>query len=125
MSTLRDKLVFYLILIFTFSFVLNTSKNMIRFFGLQKDYNQKREEMIKLLEHNQELREQLISMDNQAIEALVRDKLSMAKPGETIIILPEELSRVQEKIEESKQNIDIKNWQKWVKIFTKEEMYEK
>ncbi len=46
-------------------------------------------------------------------ERIARDRLGMAKPGETVIILPESLKQTDAKLAAKEEP----NWQKWLKVF--------
>ena len=54
----------------------------------------------------------------QFVEKQAREKLSLVRPGETVVVLPpEELLRsLAPKIEEEK-NEDKPNWKKWLELF--------
>ena len=118
MSNLKNKIIFYVLLVFTISFVINTSKNIIRYIHLQQELEAQRAQLREITAQNEELREQLITLDESDLEALVRDKLSMAKEGETIIILPEDLKTYQLKSRVSPDSQDERqNWQKWLGLF--------
>lgn len=78
----------------------------------------------KLEDQNQELEKkaQEVQMP-EFIEKEAREKLGLAKEGETVVILPENfeqaLRQAQGKLELSSENAsdDLPNWQKWWKLF--------
>lgn len=60
--------------------------------GAQRaEYERLKQEMQKLVEENQQLREEIkaLKTDPSAVERVAREELKMAKPGETVITLPE------------------------------------
>jgi|SRR5579884_2833187 len=66
---------------------------------------------------NQQLRQELVRAQSyEYIEKTARDELNMAKPNETVVIIPEDvLNRVMnppKKPEPSK----IPNWQRWLQL---------
>ncbi len=76
------------------------------------------DEVSKLQQKNQELKQKLTQAKSQdTLEQTLRDKLNMAKPNETIVVIPKEaIDRVlgaNKVIEE----IKIPNWQGWLRLF--------
>ena len=76
------------------------------------------EELQTLEIKNKELKNQLLEAKSaQFIEAIARDKLGLAKEGETIVVIPEErinqILGLSKKIEE----IKLPNWLGWIKVF--------
>lgn len=63
---------------------------------------------------NERLNQQLVLVQSQAfIESEARNKLLMLKPGESGVIVPQEL--IEKKVE--KKAPEPPNWQKWVNLF--------
>ncbi len=58
-----------------------------------------------------------LSQSQDEVEKIARDKLNMGKPGETVVVIPEEL--ITKVIEDNKPKIEPKlpNWQGWLKLF--------
>lgn len=120
MSNIQKALFFSLVSILLTSLIINTSKNIIHLRNIKQDLGKKEQELNKLIDQNKELRDKLIALDDSAIEALVRDKLSMAKEGETMIILPEDIRRLNDQSlndTDQSQKSEYQNWQKWLKLF--------
>lgn len=119
MSKLKKKVFFYLAIVFTASFIINTFRNVIRYSKLENDLAAKQEELNELLAKNNELKKDLVSFNSKNMESLIRNKLSMAKEGETIIIIPEELVAPINGMEadEVKPADRPENWQKWLSLF--------
>ena len=71
-------------------------------------------------ERNEELKKQIKEVNSQSFtEQIARDKLGLAKPGETVLILPDKevLRRLAPKIEEEEEVLPDPNWKKWLKLF--------
>ena len=76
------------------------------------------EELQTLEIKNKELKNKLLEAKSaQFIEAIARDKLGLAKEGETVVVIPEErinqILGLSKKIEE----IKLPNWLGWLKVF--------
>lgn len=73
-----------------------------------------KDELNKEKQKNQELKAQLVYVQSdEFIEEEARNKLFMVKPGESDVIVPEEL--LQKK--EEKKVVIVPNWQQWVNLF--------
>lgn len=118
--SISSKAVAYIILIFSLLFIISLLKNSWRLFHADERLKTANKKLVELKKENQTLQEKLqFYKSNQFIESQIRDKLQMAKPGETIIILPENLSRESSKSGgESNKTTDreLSNWQKWLKV---------
>lgn len=72
----------------------------------------------KLEAKNAELKARLEYVKSDTfVEKEVRDKLGMAREGETVYILPENLGQVQEADEAKSEDLKMPNWQKWWRLF--------
>lgn len=73
----------------------------------------------KLQEQNQALKKKLTEVGQpDFVEQVARDKLNMAKPGETVVVVPEQdINRV---VADQNPPAEVKlaNWQGWIKLFT-------
>jgi cell division protein FtsB len=73
--------------------------------------------VVQLEEENRILKEkQKYYASQEFVEEEARNKLNMAKPGETIVVLPK---TAQGSGNNGGQNLhpDLPNWQKWVRLF--------
>ena len=74
----------------------------------------------KLKEENLKLQERLNEVQSEAyVEKELRDKLGLAKEGETILVLPEEdiVRSLAPKLTEEEETLPDPNWKKWLKLF--------
>jgi len=73
-----------------------------------------------LKEENLKLQERLSEVQGEAyVEKELRDKLGLAKEGETILVLPEEdiVRSLAPKLTEEEETLPDPNWKKWLKLF--------
>ncbi len=87
-------------------------------FGAERRLSYEFEKLSKLQIKNQELKKTLAQAKSpEFIEAQARDKLGLAKDGETIFIVPkekiEQILGLSKKVEE----IKLPNWQGWLRVF--------
>ncbi|MBI3485482.1 cell division protein FtsL [Candidatus Daviesbacteria bacterium] len=78
------------------------------------------DEVSKLQDENRNLQQRLSEVKSLSfIEQQARDKLNLAKPNETVVIIPKE--QIEKVLGESKKIEDIKltNWQAWLKLVFK------
>jgi len=105
-----------LIVVFTSSLV----KNIGRVVKANKRIADAQNKVTKLQNENEELKKDLgLVLGDQYIEKQLRDKLGLAKEGETILILPDEefIKKLVPELEEAKEQLPEPNWKKWVNLF--------
>lgn len=76
------------------------------------------DEVSKLQDQNRMLKERLSKVQEyRFMEEIARDKLQMAKPGETVVIISEE--KIQDLLQAQNPVAPIKlpNWQVWLRLF--------
>ncbi|MFC1710983.1 septum formation initiator family protein [Patescibacteria group bacterium] len=113
----------YLFIIFALGLIVNLAKDAWRLMHGDERIKKTEDKLVKIREENKSLQDQFDQRQQEAyLEEEIRNKLQMAKPGETIVILPEEL--VKESSEESELLKDLEdkektlaNWQKWLQLF--------
>ena len=77
------------------------------------------EAVFKLEVKNRELKKKLSQINSpQFIEQQARDKLGLGKPGETIVIIPEDKLKLIMGASESAE-VRLPNWLGWLKVFFK------
>ena len=84
-----------------------------------KDRFIKAESEVVRLETEKKLLEQQITGANQEIvrEKVIRDKLGLAKPGEIVVILPEDIGETVVNPDKNNQEEQLPNWKKWLNLF--------
>ncbi len=69
---------------------------------------------------NEDIKKQLEEISSQAFtEQMARDKLGLARLGETVIVLPDKeiLRKLAPRVEDEEETLPDPNWQKWLKLF--------
>lgn len=117
----RKKVVFILILGLSGYFMVSLVRNLVDFSGMDERLIKLEQEAETLREENKKLQEQAKRVESDDfVDVEIRDKLGLAKPGETVIILPQEYLKKSKPREEGKLVIpekDKPNWRKWVDLF--------
>lgn len=76
------------------------------------------EEVNKLQEKNRNLKEKLSGTQKyEKIEEIARNKLNLGKPGETVVIIPEEMIDNVLKVQKPVEIVKSPNWQGWLRLF--------
>ena len=74
-------------------------------------------EMLEL--EQEELKQQLARVESEAyVEQQIRDQLMLARPGETVVVIPFDLNQAESgegMVQERQEN--LANWQKWARLF--------
>lgn len=72
----------------------------------------------KLQQENRQLKDKLAEAEKyNFIEQIARDKLNMAKPGETIVVIPENAVNQVLGAKKVVEEVKLPNWQGWLKLF--------
>lgn len=120
----RNRLTHTLLLIIGVYLVITLSRSIydLTLKGKDLDVAQKRVE--NELAQNNELNQKLLDVKKpQFIEQQARDKLNMAKPGETVVVVPTEvldpLAKINATISASffDRPEKVPNWKRWWKLF--------
>ncbi len=109
----RNLILFFGILVLILLFV-NGSKRLWTFNSTNQKVEEAQVRLDKLKEQNEALKANLSYTQTQDfVEGEIRDKLGLAKEGETVVILPKE-NRDQLPGTSKKQ---VPNWEKWRDVF--------
>ncbi len=116
-----NKKLSFLILIFSFVLIANLVRGIARLKSAQQRVIKVEERLVKVKKENEELEQKRNHyQSDQFVEEQIRNKLQMAKPGETVLILPEEIqiaAREAEKETPEDKDGEKANWQKWIELF--------
>lgn len=114
------KATYYLSICLILLLIFNVSKDVYRLMNAGQRLEDAEKNLAKIIEENEKLKkQQKESKNDYYLEKEIRDKLGMAKPDETVVILPEELELTDNQLgEEKKENLP--NWEKWLNVFIKE-----
>jgi cell division protein FtsB len=111
------KITTYLFLGLILLLIINLGKDLYRISRSGERLDQAKEELAELKKENKKLKErQEASKHSFYIEKQIRDKLGMAKPGETVVILPEDINWEQQSRKEQMQT-DLPTWKQWFILF--------
>ncbi len=104
-------------------FIINgLSRGLVELSGQQKRLERAQQELKKLERKQVELKQQLeYFRSDEYVETIARDKLLLAKPGETVLLLPESQTQNNQQLtiinQQSLGDPDLPNWQKWAQLF--------
>lgn len=102
------------VLIFTYN-LLGQISNSLR---SQDRLSEQANAVLQLEAENRELKERLINIQSpEFIEQQARNKLGLAKPGEILVIIPDEKLKSVLSASESAKAVRLPNWQGWLKVF--------
>jgi len=93
------------------------TKDLRRLLSATQQIKKAEERVAKLEEQRKQLSEKYQYYQTpEFIEEEARNKLNMAKPGETIVILPNNLNELLNHRQKFQEN-SLPNWRKWWKLF--------
>lgn len=110
----------YLLILFVFLFGLSLFRNILKINEAKNRIQREKEKVIKLEEEGRVLEEELKKMQgNEYLESQLRDKLGLAKKGESVVILPdpETLKSLVPEIPDEKDYLPDPPYKKWLKLF--------
>jgi cell division protein FtsB len=110
----------YLLIFLVFLFALSLFRNILKINEAKTRIQREKEKVIKLEEEGKILEEELKKMQgNEFLETQLRDKLGLAKKGESVVILPdsETLKRLVPEIPDEKDYLPDPIYVKWMKLF--------
>jgi len=108
-------------LLLSFVLIVNLGRDVRRLVKTEERLVKTEEKLEDIKKQNEQLQKtKEYYQSDEFLEEQIRDKLQMAKPGETILILPEQIqeaSGLAFKKENREQNGSMANWQKWLGLF--------
>ncbi len=110
----------YALIFFVFLFGLSLFRNILKINEAKNRIRREKEKVIKLEEEGKVLEEELKKMQgNEYLESQLRDKLGLAKKGESVVILPdsETLRKLVPEIPDEKDYLPDPPYIKWLKLF--------
>ena len=95
--------------------VFGLSQSVVRLMGRKSMLRVKQEELVKLQKEQENLQNKLkLAQTPEFIEKEARERLNLAKVGETIVLV--ESGETQEQIKEKETTL-VPNWKKWWNLF--------
>ena len=110
----------YLFLFLAILFLISLVRNVFKIFEAKKSIDEAKAKVEKLAKENKELSERLLSVQSENYtEKQLRDKLGMAKEGETVVILPEAetVKKLAPKVEVEDGVLPDPVWKHWLRLF--------
>lgn len=110
----------YLILGFVVLVVISLIRNILGTLEATKKIGKKEAEVAGLRKKNEELKKKLEEISSDFyIEKQIRDKLSLAKEGEIVVVLPPEdvLRSIVPELPSEEEELPDPIWRKWYKLF--------
>lgn len=114
------KFVKYILIGIAVFLVASLVQNISRMNLAMSRISQAKQELSASEKKNEDLKNSLqISDSSEFVEGQARDKLGLAKIGETVIVLPQAdvLRKLAPVRVETKINLPDPNWKKWLKLF--------
>jgi cell division protein FtsB len=117
MKILKNKVIQGLITVIGIILIVSLVQDIRRLLRASGEIKIAEKKVQELEKENQQLAEKKkYYQSSEFIEEQARDKLNMAKPGETIVILPSNLEEVLGK--GKKESLpELPNWQRWWNLF--------
>lgn len=113
---MKDRLISSLLFILGFYLIVSFSRDVVDLLQKGKDVEKGQLKLEMAMEENKELKGQIEYVKTpEFVEKEAREKLGMSKPGETLIILPENVKELANRKEEKKE--ELPNWKKWGQLF--------
>lgn len=105
---------FFVITIYSFSRQIILSLRVVTRLDIAADsYN-------RLQEGNRNLKKRLTEVEkDDYIEAQAREKLNLARPNETVVLIPQEEIEKVTRLYQGEKPIESPNWQKWLNLVFK------
>ena len=115
---MRKRIISGLILIFSLYLIVSLSRGIIDLFQKEKIIEREEEGLEELRVETEKLREEYEYVQSEEfVEKEAREKLGLAKEGETVVILPEDFEEMVEASRKEVESDEVPNWKKWVGLF--------
>jgi cell division protein FtsB len=115
-----NKIIFIIVIVIVaVSILTGLGKQIVTALDAGKRLEDEANKVTKLTERNTQLKKELAQAQSpDSVEKTAREELNLAKPEETVVVIPPEL--INQVLEENKPKVESKspNWQGWLKLFT-------
>ncbi len=112
-STIK-KFFYFVVIIISLITIQNLVRSIYNLWNKQDLVVKAKKDLDREKQENQQLKTELSYVKSQEfIEEEARNKLFMVKPGESGVIVPQDLI----KKKEVKKEIELSNWQQWINLF--------
>jgi cell division protein FtsB len=108
----------WLVIVAGIYFLIRICGNLLHLRQAQQLVTREREKVEQLNQENQQLtqRYQEVQTD-EFIEQQAREQLNMTKPGETLVLIPQELLQYNPQPQPYRSEQNLPNWQQWWQLF--------
>lgn len=114
---MAKRIISFTILIIGISLIIKLCGDIFRLLKAGDQVRLAEEKIERLEKERQQLLEKKqYYQSEEFIEEEARNKLGLSRPGETVVILPPNVSQILGR-EEEKPAEEIPNWKKWLKLF--------
>ena len=99
---------------------ISVVRNVGKVFAIRQEVEKERMAIEKLKRENEELARKVESVQGiEFVEAQVRNKLGLVKPGETVVVLPdrETLVKLAPRMTSEEETLPDPIWKRWLKLF--------
>jgi len=119
MSIFNKKIYYWLMVFFGLILIINFSKDTIRLFKRTDRIEEAEKQLEEVEKKKRRLKKQKDMLKKEEFfESEARNKLFMAKEGEYLVILPEELKNLKEEVIPPSSKIENSpNWRQWFELF--------
>lgn len=116
---MKKRLLNLVILIIGIGLIINLSRDILRLLRSGDQIKQAEAKLKELDKESQQLKElREYYQSDEFIEEEARNKLNMARPGETVVILPPNIGElVGQAGEEVSRGDQLPNWKRWWRLF--------
>ena len=114
------KLIGYAAWVLVLFLVISTVRNIARVRAINSLVASEKDKLEQMKEDNAKLQAQIAQTQGDAfIEKQIRDKLGLAKAGESVVILPDPaiLRALAPQLPVEENSLPDPNWRKWLKLF--------
>jgi len=113
----KSKLISFFLFLLGFYLIISLSRNILTLVKKGEEIKKQNLKVSELKEKNKELKTRLEYVSSEEfIEKEAREKLGMAKPGEEILVLPENVLE-KNKTKDKENEEELPNFKKWWRLF--------
>ena len=114
---MRSRIIQFAIIILGISLIVNLSRDILRLLKAADQVKLAEQKVEELKTEKEKLvKKKEYYQSAEFIEEEARNRLNMARPGETIVVLPANIEELASRRQRS-QTPDLPNWEKWWRLF--------
>jgi cell division protein FtsB len=112
---MKKKLISSLIILFSLYLIVSLSREIFDLIQKEKVIGKEELKLEELKVETQVLKEQLDYVQSEEfVEKEAREKLGMTRPGETVVILPEDFKEMVDQSQGVIEPKEVPNWKQWL-----------